>query len=281
MEKRKVEEFAELLSVLERLVKSGNVDSGSYTALRSNHPLVDDVSFRRILGMSDTISAWSWPEVETIKAVRATLKDRIKRLDIDSKTREENAKFYATSAEDLAKFTRDAKIAEATYTVLIEQVKSYSLATGFQPETFKVFEYATPPLAPSSPRRNFIIMLTAILGLLIGCAIALYNSKRREVYYTRKSLLSDANAEINLHSKSVRTLSRKSISKIRSLMSKRRLIEEAEIKLADKKLIYLANYGGGQLQQELLGSWQFKALRQVERLFYATQLAYLQRKLGK
>ena len=44
------------------------------------------------------------------------------KLDIDIKNIEENAKIYATSAEDLAKFTRDAKIAEATYKVLIEQV---------------------------------------------------------------------------------------------------------------------------------------------------------------
>ena len=51
-----------------------------------------------------------------------------------------------TSAEDLSKFTRDAKVAEATYTVLIEQVKSQSLAAGFKPQTFKVFEYATEPL---------------------------------------------------------------------------------------------------------------------------------------
>ncbi len=67
---------------------------------------------------------------------------------------EENAQIYATSAEDLAKYTRDAKIAEATYTVLIEQVKSQSLAAGFKPETFKVFEYATPPLRHHHPKET-------------------------------------------------------------------------------------------------------------------------------
>ena len=77
--------------------------------------------------MSETISAWDWPEIETIEAVRATLTDRINRLNVEINNIEEDAKIYATSAEDLAKFTRDAKIAEATYTVLIEQVKSQSL----------------------------------------------------------------------------------------------------------------------------------------------------------
>ena len=76
--------------------------------------------------------AQDWPEIETIEAVRATLTDRINRLNVEINNIEEDAKIYATSAEDLAKFTRDAKIAEATYTVLIEQVKSQSLVAGFQ-----------------------------------------------------------------------------------------------------------------------------------------------------
>ena len=39
--------------------------------------------FRRILGMSETISAWSWPESQTLQAVKSTLSDRIQRLQID------------------------------------------------------------------------------------------------------------------------------------------------------------------------------------------------------
>ena len=168
MEKRKVEEIANLLTILESIIKSGNVDSNSYEAIRSSHPLVDDIDFRRILGMSETISAWTWPEVETIEAVSATLRDRIKRLNVEIKNIEDNAKIYATSAGDLTKLTRDAKIAEATYTVLIEQVKSQSLAAGFQPDTFRVFEYATAPLSPSSPNRKFILALGVIFGIFLA-----------------------------------------------------------------------------------------------------------------
>ena len=130
-EKRKVEEISKLLSILGSLIRSGNLDSGSYDVLRSSHPLVDDIDFRRILGMSEIISAWTWPELETVETVNATLKDRIKRLDADIENIKENAKIYATSADDLAKFTREARIAEATYTVLIEQVKSHSWLRDF------------------------------------------------------------------------------------------------------------------------------------------------------
>ena len=107
-----------------------DLDTGSYEALRSIHPIIDDIDFR-ILGMSETISAWTWPTTETIEAVSLTLRERIKRLNVDINTIEENAEIYATSAEDLANFTRDAKIAEATYTVIIQQVKSQYLSAEF------------------------------------------------------------------------------------------------------------------------------------------------------
>ena len=246
MEQRKVKEISNLLSIIENFIKSGNLDDNSYEALRSSHPLVDDIDFRRILGMSETISAWSWPDIDTIDAVSATLNDRIKRLDVDISNIEENAQIYASSADDLAKYTRDAKIAEATYTVLIEQVKSQSLAAGFQPDTFKVFEYATPPLSPSSPKRNLVLALGAVLGLFIGCAISLINSMRKGVYYTRSALLSNANAYLALRSKPIQRLSRKSIPDIKGQLSKQQItvLDEADLKLAGKKFVYIMNSGG-------------------------------------
>ena len=246
MEKRNSEEIFDLLLIIQSLVKSGNLDSSSYATLRSNQPLVDDVEFRRILGMSETISAWTWPKIQTIEAVSTTLQDRIKRLDVNISNIEENAKIYATSAEDLAKFKRDALIAEATYKVLIEQVKSHSLVAGFKPETFKIFEYAKPPLGPSSPKRNLLLALGTVLGMLIGCALALINAIRKDVYYKRSTLLSDASPKLALKSKSLRRLSRKSISDIISFTSKRRILvlDQANLKLADKKIIFVLNSGG-------------------------------------
>ena len=246
MERRKVEDIANLLYVIEELTKSGDLDNKSYEALQLKHPLVDDIDFRRILGMSETISAWTWPEVGTIEAVSATLRDRTKRLDVDIKNIEENAKIYATSAEDLAKLTRDAKIAEATYTVLIEQVKSQSLAAGFQPETFKVFEYAVPPIIPSSPSRILLLALGAFLGIFLSSALAFINSARKGVYYTTSTLLSDANADLSIKSKYIKRLSKKTIAEIIPLTSRRKISEvnEAVFKISNKKLIYVINSGG-------------------------------------
>ena len=85
MEKRKVANIAEVLSVIDTILKTGDFDAGTYEALQTKYPLVDSVDFRRILGMSETISAWNWPKIETIKAVRTTLSDRIRRLDVEIK----------------------------------------------------------------------------------------------------------------------------------------------------------------------------------------------------
>ena len=213
--------------------------------------------------MSETISAWSWPSIETIDAVGATLRDRIKRLDIEITDIEENAQIYATSAEDLAKYTRDAKIAEATYTVLIEQVKSQSLAAGFQPETFKVFENATPPLSPSSPNRNLMLALGAVFGLFTGCALSLINSKRKSVYYTRSALLSSTNADLALRLNPIRRLAKKSIPFIVEQISKRQItvLDEADLKLASKKFIYVMNSGG---QMTALNAAQLLAIQSAQ-----------------
>ena len=150
-------EFTTTLTRLEEIVKLGAPDQNTYLILRDTNPMIDDVRFRRIMGMSETISAWSWPELDTIQAVSATLADRVQRLNIEISEIEADARRYASSAEELARLTREAKIAEATYTVLFEQVKSQSLAAGFKPDAFKVSEYATPPLAPSAPKRPLIL----------------------------------------------------------------------------------------------------------------------------
>ena len=64
MEKHKVQEIADLLFIIENLTKSGNLDGESYEALRSSHPLVDDIDFRRILGMSEIQARGAGPKLK-------------------------------------------------------------------------------------------------------------------------------------------------------------------------------------------------------------------------
>ena len=82
VERQDALEFTTTLTRLEELVKLGATDQSAYMALRDANPMIDDVRFRRIMGMSETISAWSWPDLDTIQAVSATLADRVQRLNI-------------------------------------------------------------------------------------------------------------------------------------------------------------------------------------------------------
>ena len=64
--------------------------------------------------------------------------------------------------------------------------------------------------------------------------------------YTTLGQPYDINAELALKSKSIRRLSRKSISQIALYLSKQRIItlDEAEVKLANNNLVYIVNSGG-------------------------------------
>ena len=82
--------------------------------------------------------------------------------------------------------------------------------------------------------------------MLLGCALAVFSSTQRGVYYTKLTLLADVNAELALKSKSFKRLSRRLIPKIIKFISNNRLLalDEAEIKLANKKLIYVISSSG-------------------------------------
>ncbi len=246
VEFREAEQFFQLLDYLKKIALENNLTDTSYQNLRLEYPLVDDVRFRRILGMSETISAWSWPDINTLDAVTATLFDRIQRLRIEISEMENEAKAFAKSAEDLNRLKREAKIAEATYTVLIEQVKSQSLAAGFKPDTFKIFEYAAPPLGPSAPKRNTSLGLGLVLGLFSGCFLSIVNANRRNVFYSNGQLINKSNCDLALKSKNIRKLSGFSVNKLIDKLTNKNLIEldEASVSFSETQIfIVLSSYG--------------------------------------
>ena len=268
MELRDANEFIATLKKLENLLQMGKPNMESYEALRVDSPLVDDVNFRRILGMSETISAWSWPDLETILNVTATLQDRIRGLNVEIAAIEENAKEFASNAEDLAKLTREMKIAEATFTVLTEQVKSQSLVAGFKPDTFKVFAYATPPLQPTSPKRNLILALGTVLGLFVGSAIGLINAFRKGVFYTQSSVISLARAQAAFPSHTFRRVARLSGDRLLKALNKRKppSLDDVDVLLASKKLVYVFNTGATPSASQtarLLATQSFQSGRSV------------------
>lgn len=193
------EAVAELLLILQDETR----DQNDYLVLRQKFPIVDQVEFRRVLGQNEIISSWNWPETSSVNAVFDTLTERKSRLQSQINASQINAERSSLALETFGKLEREAKVAEAAYNVLIEQVKAQSMVAGFRPDKTKVYEYASASIIPSAPKRNLILALGAVLGLFIGATLSLVLAFRRGVYYTKNSLKIDAQARL---SASIRTL---------------------------------------------------------------------------
>jgi uncharacterized protein involved in exopolysaccharide biosynthesis len=118
-------------------------------------------------------ASWSWPEASSVDAVFDTLTERKNRLQSQINASQIDAERSGLALETYAKLEREAKIAEATYTVMIEQVKAQSMASGYRPDRTEVYEYASPSISPSAPKRSLILALGAVLGLFVGAALSL------------------------------------------------------------------------------------------------------------
>ena len=195
----------EAILALKAALSEGEPTFQDYELLRKKFPQLDEASFRRIMGLSEVNSAWSWPSFRLVEQVELSVRDRFSSLDGEIRELEEDVVRYAISAEELATLKRNLMIAEATYEVLIQQVKSQSLIAGFKPDNSKVYAVADVPINPSEPKRNLILAVGLVLGIFLGSALALALSTRRNVYFSKSSLLNALNAS---HSHQVKALSR-------------------------------------------------------------------------
>lgn len=160
----------------------------AFELLRVAHPTVDDVDFRRLLGVPEALNAWAWPTLARLQDFSVTLRDREVRTarSLDELNRE--AVEYASATERLASLKREAQVAEATYNVLIEQVKAQSLAFGYEGKAFQIYQSAVPSPVPSAPKRSLIVALGGVLGLFLGSALALLSAMRSGVLRTRRAI---------------------------------------------------------------------------------------------
>ena len=211
----------EAVAALSLMLQNKTTDQENYIALRQQFPIVDQVEFRRVLGQNESISSWSWPEASTIDTVLDTLMERKSRLQAKINASQINAERSRLTLETYAKLEREAQIAEATYTVLIEQVKAQSMAAGYRPDKTEVYEYASPSISPSAPKRSLILALSAILGLFVGAALSLLFALRRGVYYSKNSLITDAKSRLTASVKTLLPLRNKSLNDINTMLVKR------------------------------------------------------------
>ena len=211
-------ELHEAVAALSLMLQNMTTDQNNYLVLRQQFPIVDQVEFRRVLGQSETISSWSWPEASSLDAVFDTLSERKRRLQFQINASQIDAERSGLALEAFAKLEREAKIAEATYTVLIEQVKAQSMVAGYRPDKTEVYEYASVSISPSAPKRSLILALGAVLGLFVGAALSLVLALRRGVYYSKNSLITGAQARLTASARALMPLRNKSLNEVNTIL---------------------------------------------------------------
>jgi uncharacterized protein involved in exopolysaccharide biosynthesis len=214
-------ELHDAVAALSLMLQNKATDQENYIALRQQFPIVDQVEFRRVLGQNEIISSWSWPEASTIDAVFDTLTERKSRLQSKINASQIDAERSGLAFEEYAKLKRESDVAEATYTVLIEQVKAQNMIAGYQSDKTEVFEYASPSISPSAPKRSLVLALGAIIGLFVGAALSLALALRRGVYYSKNSLIAGTQARLTASVRTLLTLRNKSLNNINAMLIKK------------------------------------------------------------
>lgn len=169
-----------------------------YLALKSEHIIVDEVEFRRLLSISESLTQWVWPDPSRLTASLDVLTERVARSESRLAELNREAERYATSSEQLMILKRDAAVASATYQVLIEQVKAQSLASGFEGETVRIYQLATPPIKASAPKKTLIAALGVVLGGFFGSAIALVLAMRSGKLFTKSTISQAIDAKFDV-----------------------------------------------------------------------------------
>ena len=218
-------ELHEAVAALLLMIQNKTTNHTDYMSLKQKFPIVDQVEFRRVMGQNEIISSWSWPEINSVIAVFDTLSERKNRLQSQINTSQIDAERSGLALEAYAKLERNAKIAEATYTVLIEQVKAQSMVAGYQPDNTEIYEYASASIYSSSTKRSHVLLLGAIVGLFVGIALSLFLTLFRDIYYSRQSLKTGAQARLTFSVRTLLALRNKNLKDIsRMLIKKPRLI---------------------------------------------------------
>ena len=174
-----------------------------YLALQEKHAVIDNVDFRRLIGVPEEFGSWQWPLSSNLNGFLKSLDERSARIEKAISNLRIEAESFGLAMEKLETLKREATIAQATYTVLIEHVKLKGLTAGYKSDTTTVFETAVPAISPSEPKKKLIAALGLVLGAFLGSAIALLSSLQGGFLYTKSSISNVLSAVSNLDAPSL------------------------------------------------------------------------------
>jgi uncharacterized protein involved in exopolysaccharide biosynthesis len=233
------------VSALLIILTNSGQDAKDYTILRKKHPVIDQAEFRRIFGQNEIVNQWTWPSLNSTLAVFDTLKARKISLETQLLIAETETKKSSKRFKEFSSLKRETEFAEASYTVLLEQVKANSLNKGYTPSNSEIFEYASTPIQPSSPNRTLVLATSVLLGFFFGCILSVLIAKKRNRYHSLQLMERDSSAHYVGSLKKIQKLKRKNLNKLSLGKNKNSIncLSEIilDIKKSNKKIILTSN----------------------------------------
>ena len=112
---------------------------------------------------------------------------------LGTSTKELSSQITRQSADliTLQQLTREADASRMLYEYFLARLKETSAQQGIQQADSRMLSNAVIPGAPSEPRKSFIVVLSAIFGMLIGSGIVLLLEGRKNTYRTAQELESN------------------------------------------------------------------------------------------
>jgi capsular exopolysaccharide synthesis family protein len=103
----------------------------------------------------------------------ALRREQLLRKAVDQQKAEANVMNARLVEYNLLK--REYETNQQLYESLLQRLKEAGVSAGLRSNNVHVVDRARPPLAPIRPRRTLNVMLSAVVGLVLGCVLALFN----------------------------------------------------------------------------------------------------------
>ena len=199
--------FEESLNAL-RALRSDNTDPFEGSRFAQKYPVVNTLSFRRLLNWQSNANFWQRPNLSVIATAENQIIAQMEQLKRNLEFLELQALSSGDAALELAVLEREVQVQKTIYESLITQFEAQSLFFGFEQASGSVIETAIPPEKPISPRKVVTVLIGIVIGTLFGVLITLLISYQKGVLYYEGAFRN------NLPKVTMRKLRRSALSKL-------------------------------------------------------------------
>lgn len=170
------------------------VDTRDRAALTALAAIADDALLSRLVAEGAELPRITG-RVETLRAQledqRAGADARIRALAAAAETMAASHDAQAADLVRLEQMKREADASRSLYEYFLTRLKETAVQQGIQQADARVLSAAARPLAPSAPRRNRVLVLTLLVGGLLGAAAVILRETLDTGFRTAEAVEAD------------------------------------------------------------------------------------------